>query len=353
MSRPWKTYAFFAAFLLLSPFLSVRTSQAAEDWRTLVWSDDLSEPLFNVKLHGVPTELRPNSAEPASYEAAVISVFIEEATFESPVSTDTVVSEDIDIPPEITEQSAVSAIDELMQGLRPTDATTQGIPMKQNVRANELMTIKLHSVPRELRGTLVSIPKTDEPAPQKSVVLQDVSPEPVKDMSLIVSGDTLIVKTPNQLPADDTSPPIPNTNVSQSLGVTFDSDNIMMWPVDGAVSSGFGRRGKHHMHKGLDIPMPKGSPIAAAQDGVVLETSTSNKGKFRGYGNSVLIDHGGGIVTLYAHCLSLSVKKGQTVKQGDTIGLVGNSGRSTTYHVHFEIRKNGTPVDPLPYLAAK
>jgi murein DD-endopeptidase MepM/ murein hydrolase activator NlpD len=127
----------------------------------------------------------------------------------------------------------------------------------------------------------------------------------------------------------------------------------MVWPVSGKVSSGFGRRGKRHMHAGIDIPMPKGTPIAAAQDGVVLEVSTNKSRKYRGYGNAALIDHGGGIVTMYAHCQNVSVKAGQRVKQGDIVGTVGNTGRTTTHHIHFEVRKNGKAVDPIPYLASR
>jgi murein DD-endopeptidase MepM/ murein hydrolase activator NlpD len=67
----------------------------------------------------------------------------------------------------------------------------------------------------------------------------------------------------------------------------------------------------------------------------------------------VLLDHGDGLVTMYAHCLSVSVKKGQTINQGDVVGLVGNTGRTTTCHVHFEVRKNGRPINPLPLMASR
>lgn len=124
----------------------------------------------------------------------------------------------------------------------------------------------------------------------------------------------------------------------------------MLWPVDGAVSSGFGKRGRRAHHSGIDIPMPKGTPIRAAKDGVVkLVVSAKSRG-FRGYGNVVIIDHGNGLSTLYAHCLKYQVKKGQQVRQGETIGTVGRTGRATTNHVHFEVRVHGKPVNPIPYL---
>ncbi|MDR2137120.1 MAG: M23 family metallopeptidase [Synergistaceae bacterium] len=127
----------------------------------------------------------------------------------------------------------------------------------------------------------------------------------------------------------------------------------MKWPVDGKISSGFGKRGKRSFHWGIDIPMPKGTPIFATLDGVVLETCTTKSKKYRGYGNSALIDHGNGIVTMYAHCDVVKVKKGQVIKQGDIVGLVGNTGRTTTHHLHFEVRKNGKAENPISYLAAR
>ena len=126
-----------------------------------------------------------------------------------------------------------------------------------------------------------------------------------------------------------------------------------MWPVSGRASSGFGKRGKRRFHAGIDIPMPKGTPIRAAKDGVVLETCTTQNKKYRGYGNVVLIQHGNGLVSMYAHCLSISVKPGQQIKQGDVVGLVGNTGRTTTHHVHFEVRSNGKAVNPMSYLTTR
>jgi murein DD-endopeptidase MepM/ murein hydrolase activator NlpD len=99
--------------------------------------------------------------------------------------------------------------------------------------------------------------------------------------------------------------------------------------------------------------MPRGTPIVAALDGIVLDVGTSKNRRYRGYGNTALIGHGNGVITLYAHCQSVSVKKGQAVRQGEVIGFVGNTGRSTTPHVHFEVRKDGKAVNPLPYLASR
>ena len=101
--------------------------------------------------------------------------------------------------------------------------------------------------------------------------------------------------------------------------------------------------GKKATHSGIDVPAPKGVKILSAKSGVVL-TSAYNKG---GYGNYVVVDHGNGNTTLYAHMSSRSVKAGDVVKQGDVLGLVGTTGRSTGNHLHYEIRENDVRIDPV------
>jgi murein DD-endopeptidase MepM/ murein hydrolase activator NlpD len=136
-------------------------------------------------------------------------------------------------------------------------------------------------------------------------------------------------------------------------GVVPAPSDKMLWPVDGKVTSGFGRRGRRGFHAGIDIPMPRGTSIRAAQSGVVLDVGSTKDRQYRGYGNVVLLDHGNGIVTMYAHCHRVTIKKGQSVKRGDVVGTVGSTGRSTTNHLHFEVRKNGKAVNPIPYLPAR
>lgn len=124
----------------------------------------------------------------------------------------------------------------------------------------------------------------------------------------------------------------------------------MIWPVSGEVTSPFGWRthpifGSSRFHSGLDIGADYGVPIVAAQGGVVIEA-----GWIGGYGNTVMIDHGGGIVTLYGHNQSLAVDVGQSVGQGQVIAYCGSTGNSTGPHCHFEVRLNGEPVSPYNYL---
>jgi len=105
---------------------------------------------------------------------------------------------------------------------------------------------------------------------------------------------------------------------------------------------------KYGNHSGIDIPAPKNTKICAARGGVVT-TSVYGSGAYWSYGNYVVINHGDGTSTLYAHMNSRAVKEGAVVKQGQVIGYVGTTGRSTGYHLHFEIRKNNVRVDPVNY----
>ncbi|MBN2637789.1 MAG: M23 family metallopeptidase [Bacteroidales bacterium] len=97
------------------------------------------------------------------------------------------------------------------------------------------------------------------------------------------------------------------------------------------------------MHDGLDFSAPRGTPVHVTGDGTVIQVNRSS----RGYGNEIVVDHGYGYRTLYAHLSAFKVKKGQKVKRGQIIGLVGNTGKSTAPHLHYEVRKNNLPVDPI------
>ncbi len=115
-------------------------------------------------------------------------------------------------------------------------------------------------------------------------------------------------------------------------------------PVNGAISSPFGPRwGK--MHEGLDISVPTGTPVAASKAGRIVISEY-----YGGYGNLIVIDHGGGVETWYGHNSSLSVSVGQNVSQGQTIAKAGSTGHSTGPHVHFEVRINGVAKNPANYL---
>ena len=117
-----------------------------------------------------------------------------------------------------------------------------------------------------------------------------------------------------------------------------------MWPVHGRISSKFGRRWGT-MHNGIDISSSFGTPIKSASSGTVIYSGTEP-----GYGKLVIIYHGRGYSTVYAHASKLKMRKGQQVKRGQTIAWVGSTGRSTGPHLHFEIRKHQDAQNPIYYL---
>jgi murein DD-endopeptidase MepM/ murein hydrolase activator NlpD len=124
-----------------------------------------------------------------------------------------------------------------------------------------------------------------------------------------------------------------------------------IWPISGQISSGFGwrqnpmgGRGTQH-HDGIDIRAPRGTPIRATGGGTVVSAGWQN-----GYGNTVVISHGSGITTMYAHNTRNNVRVGQRVERGEIIAYVGSTGLSTGNHLHYEVRVNGRAVNPVPYL---
>jgi murein DD-endopeptidase MepM/ murein hydrolase activator NlpD len=130
----------------------------------------------------------------------------------------------------------------------------------------------------------------------------------------------------------------------RSAADTTPSSAGLIWPVAGPVTSPFGMRWGR-MHEGIDIGIPEGTPIHAAAAGTVIYA-----GWEEGYGNLVILDNGGNLATAYAHQSRIAVSVGQQVAQGDVVGYSGCTGHCLGPHLHFEVRINGSPVDPLGYL---
>jgi murein DD-endopeptidase MepM/ murein hydrolase activator NlpD len=124
-----------------------------------------------------------------------------------------------------------------------------------------------------------------------------------------------------------------------------------IWPVEGKLEGGFGGRrnpfggGGYEFHEGQDIEAPPGAPVVAGASGRISFVGWQN-----GYGQLVVIDHGGGLTTRYGHLSHIDVASGQAVSRGQLVGKVGSTGRSTGPHLHYEVRINDEPVNPLPYL---
>lgn len=200
-------------------------------------------------------------------------------------------------------------------------------------------------------------------SPETTTELRSVAQHTPPDVENAVTTDLNMVATQLQQEALITEATGTNTLLSQLLtgtGLKF------LEPVAGVVSQPFGPTsfsleppvsyGSNfypHFHTGLDLAAPMDTPVQAAAAGVVILATSSidTTGHLAGYGNYVVIAHGGGFLTLYGHLDRIEVNPGETVSQGQQIGLLGSTGWSTGPHVHFEIRKNGVYTDPYPYIA--
>jgi murein DD-endopeptidase MepM/ murein hydrolase activator NlpD len=118
------------------------------------------------------------------------------------------------------------------------------------------------------------------------------------------------------------------------------------WPVRGKVITSYGAKTNGKSNDGINLAVPEGTPIKAAEDGVVAYSGN----ELKGYGNLVLVRHSNGYVTAYAHASELLVKRGDTIKRGQVIAKSGQSGEVGSPQLHFEIRKGSSPVDPLQFL---
>jgi murein DD-endopeptidase MepM/ murein hydrolase activator NlpD len=115
-------------------------------------------------------------------------------------------------------------------------------------------------------------------------------------------------------------------------------------PVSGVLTSHYGARTKG-FHHGVDIAAPKGTKVKAARGGTVVF-----RGRKRGFGKLIIVDHGGGVESYYAHLSGFSARKGEKVKRGEVIGKVGRSGKASGHHLHFELRQHGRSIDPRAYV---
>ena len=189
-----------------------------------------------------------------------------------------------------------------------------GIKNARHVAANRVLDIP---ATRSGRGA--------SPAPKSAVVQASIVPAP-------------------GVPDDGDSPGAKNRKDAQPEADEAQQP-ALAWPAQGAITAAFGRRGKSDHHEGIDIDGQTGDPIRAAASGTVAFA-----GMHGDYGRTVVIDHGEGWRTVYAHASALSVEEGDPVRVGDTLGEVGHSGNARGSHLHFEVRHDGRAVNPIPYL---
>lgn len=162
---------------------------------------------------------------------------------------------------------------------------------------------------------------------------------------LFVPGAVVVRAVPPYPAPLERSDPGPVRAAPNPAGETAGTD--WSWPVRGELISGYGAPRRGHRHSGVDIRGRHGDPVRAARAGRVTYSSSG----MSGYGKTIILDHGGGLSTLYAHNTSLLVTPGQWVEQGAEIARIGRTGNATTEHCHFEIRRDGRAIDPLPFLA--
>lgn len=141
------------------------------------------------------------------------------------------------------------------------------------------------------------------------------------------------------------------TRVAENFQLLSSTPSI--WPVAGMLSSGYGWRrdpitGQRALHDGVDIAALPGKPVQSTASGVVAKVL-----QYGGLGRAVYVSHGYGVTTVYGHMSRVLVKPGQRIDRGTTVGLVGNTGRSTGYHLHYEVQIEGRAVNPLPYLLSR
>ncbi len=147
-------------------------------------------------------------------------------------------------------------------------------------------------------------------------------------------------------PAKDTPSPIEQAKEDKEEQVASNNAAGFRWPVRGRVIAGFGPKPTGQQNDGINIAVPEGTPVKASDDGVVAYSGN----ELKGYGNLVLVRHANGHVTAYAHASELMVKRGDSVKRGQTIAKSGQTGNVSSPQLHFEIRKGATPVDPMQFL---
>ncbi len=216
-----------------------------------------------------------------------------------------------------------------------TGDTVDGIAKTFGVAVSRLVKVNNLTAPYILRsGQVLRIPTS-----YRNEALETEEPMIVAAAPIArVQVEAIPLSAPTIKPP--VKPAAPNTTILSTKRPNF------IWPLRGKIISGYGAKDGGLYNDGINIAAPRGAPISAAADGVIAYIGNDLKS----YGNLVLIRHSGGTITAYAHLSTIHVKKGTTVKMGQTIGAVGSSGAVSTSQLHFEIRKGSKAYDPKKYL---
>ena len=194
-----------------------------------------------------------------------------------------------------------------------------------------------------------SVARATPAAPAKPIRVASIAkPVPAaptrSDARAVTKGtETVPVQTANVARASDPAPASPKSAGKNEATGSIPS---FRWPVRGRIVTGFGPKTNGQQNDGINLSVPEGTPVKAAEDGVVAYAGN----ELKGYGNLVLVRHPSGYVTAYAHASELMVKRGDPIKRGQVIAKSGQTGNVGSPQLHFEIRKGAAPVNPMQYL---
>lgn len=214
------------------------------------------------------------------------------------------------------------------------------VSLSSLARANNLTTTAMLSP-----GMRLSIPAgahvAAAPAPAPAKVAEAPKPAPVEKQQVASIEPAQKANLASSSPANDPPAAEPVTKADTTAALPS-----FRWPVRGRIITAYGAKTNGKQNDGINVAVPEGTPIKAAEDGVVAYAGN----ELKGYGNLVLIRHANGYVSAYSHASELSVKRGDAIKRGQVVGKAGQTGDVTSPQLHFEIRKGSTPVDPMQFL---
>lgn len=208
---------------------------------------------------------------------------------------------------------------------------------KAKAEAKKLATAKPAAEPKPVPEARPAVAEAKKPAPAPTPAPQKAKPTVVAS----APPEQKVTAVPKAEPAPAAEPVTTASLPAKQEDAAASAD--FRWPARGRVIAGYGGKGSN---EGINIAVPEGTPVKAAEGGVVAYAGS----ELKGYGNLVLIRHPNGYVSAYAHNGDLSVKRGETVKRGQVIAKSGQTGNVSSPQLHFELRKGSTPVDPMPYL---